>query len=85
MALPKPGQVLVRDLRRPETTQTTSQNLRILQWNVERGYKLKEVIAELQQADADIIAIQEVDWACERSGRLDIGMQTLKHQLLASS
>ena len=73
--LPKPGQTIVRDLRPQEQGQTTSQHLRILQWNVERGYKLKEIIAELERADAqpDIIALQEVDWGCERSGSLDVG------------
>ena len=41
-------------------------------------YKLKEVIAELQNVDADIIALQEVDIGCERSACMDTG--TLQHR-----
>ncbi len=43
------------------------------QWNIERGYKLPEIIAELTSINADIIAIQEVDIGCERSGNADTG------------
>ncbi len=43
------------------------------QWNIERGYKLDAVIEELRRADADIIALQEVDIGCERSGSEDTG------------
>ena len=44
-----------------------------LQWNIERGYKLPGIIAELRDINADIIALQEVDIGCERSGRADVG------------
>ena len=43
------------------------------QWNIERGYKLDAVVAELQKIDADIIALQEVDVGCERSDSKDTG------------
>lgn len=33
-------------------------NFRILQWNVERGYKLPGIIEELKQIDADVICLQ---------------------------
>ena len=44
-----------------------------LQWNIERGYKLAAVIAELAACDADVIALQEVDIGCDRSGGEDTG------------
>jgi hypothetical protein len=44
-----------------------------LQWNIERGYELAAVIAELEACDADIIALQEVDIGCDRSGGEDTG------------
>lgn len=44
-----------------------------LQWNIERGYKLPEIVEELRGIDADIIALQEVDIGCERSLTIDIG------------
>lgn len=46
----------------------------MLQWNIERGYKLSSIVEELKQIDADVIALQEVDIGCERSGSIDTGM-----------
>ena len=48
-------------------------NLRNLQWNIERGYKLEEILRELREIDADVIALQEVDIGCERSSGVDTG------------
>lgn len=47
--------------------------LRIVQWNIERGYKLPGIIEELKRLDADIIGLQEIDINCERSGNVDTG------------
>lgn len=47
--------------------------IRTSQWNIERGYKLAAVIDELRTCDADVIALQEVDIGCERSGCEDTG------------
>lgn len=44
-----------------------------MQWNIERGYKLEEIVKELKQIDADVIALQEVDIGCERSLSVDTG------------
>ena len=48
------------------------------QFNIERGYKMDGIIAELLKEDAqeplDIIALQEVDIGCERSAGEDTGM-----------
>lgn len=43
------------------------------QWNIERGYKLDAIIEELRASNADVIALQEVDIGCERSGGQDTG------------
>lgn len=43
------------------------------QWNIERGFQLEAIIEQLREADADIIALQEVDVGCERSGSEDTG------------
>ncbi|KAK9819777.1 hypothetical protein WJX72_002247 [[Myrmecia] bisecta] len=51
------------------------QPTRLVQWNIERGYELLAVIAELRQQNADVIALQEVDIGCERSGGLDTGLK----------
>ena len=44
-----------------------------LQWNIERGYRLPDIIAEMQQIQADVIALQEIDIGCKRSGSMDTG------------
>ncbi len=43
------------------------------QWNIERGYQLAAVVAALQAIDADVVALQEVDIGCDRSGNADTG------------
>ncbi len=48
-------------------------NVSAAQWNIERGYKLDAVIAELRAIDADVIALQEIDIGCDRSGGEDTG------------
>ena len=44
-----------------------------MQWNIERGYKLDNIVQELKHIDADVIALQEVDIGCERSDSIDTG------------
>lgn len=46
----------------------------MLQWNIERGYKLNAIIDELQRLDADVIALQEIDIHCARSSYEDTGL-----------
>ena len=41
--------------------------LRVVQWNIERGYKLDAIAEELARLDADVITLQELDISCERS------------------
>jgi hypothetical protein len=48
--------------------------LKLLQWNIERGYQLPGIIEELRKIDADVISLQEVDVLCERSGGVDTGI-----------
>jgi len=45
--------------------------IRVVQWNIERGYELPGIIAELQNLDADVLLIQEIDIACDRSKNVD--------------
>ena len=47
-------------------------HFRILQWNIERGYKLNNVLSILKNLDADILCLQELDIYCKRSGNCDI-------------
>jgi hypothetical protein len=45
---------------------SSSKPLRLVQWNIERGYQLPLIIEQLQDLDADIISLQEV---CEDPGQ----------------
>jgi len=89
--LPKPGQVVHVDFRQQELrflSSETQRPLRLVQWNIERGYQLQLVIQHLQALDADIISLQEVQllhclhsatsWPCRHvqaaSARVEHGM-----------
>lgn len=86
--LPKPGEVVHIDYRSLSTNcgpaghdaalqqaaaAADPQPIKLLQWNIERGYQLDLIIQQLQEVDADIISLQEIDVGCERSGCKDTG------------
>jgi hypothetical protein len=65
--LPKPGEVIHHDFRNSTTSQSNRKSIRFVQWNIERGYKLNNIIEILKKTDADVICLQEIDIGCERS------------------
>jgi len=80
MDLTPPGEIFQADFRPAANTDTassplpsSSETIKLLQWNIERGYKLQGIIQELKRIDADVISLQEVDVGCERSGSLNTG------------
>ena len=46
--------------------------LRILCWNIERGYKPEMISDYIEKIDADLVCLQEVDWNNERTNNRDI-------------
>ncbi|EIE25249.1 hypothetical protein COCSUDRAFT_40556 [Coccomyxa subellipsoidea C-169] len=77
MSLPKPAEIWTKDFRpanAPVQSLPEDRPIRLVQWNIERGYELHKIIEELKQLDADAIALQEIDIGCERSGRVDTGV-----------
>ncbi|KAK9797737.1 hypothetical protein WJX73_003326 [Symbiochloris irregularis] len=70
-----PGAIFQRDFRTRGQQTVDGRPLRILQWNIERGYQLQRIISELKAADADIIALQEIDIGNERSDKYDTGVE----------
>ncbi|KAJ1836656.1 hypothetical protein LPJ63_000148 [Coemansia sp. RSA 2711] len=67
-----PGQIVTFDFRDSQAPAPSDQGiprpLRVVQWNIERGYQLDAVIATLRDLDADILCLQELDIGNQRSG-----------------
>jgi hypothetical protein len=77
MQLTPPGDIFRADYR-PSPPQHASDPpcppvVRMVQFNIERGYKLDAIIPALREIDADILSLQEVDVGCDRSGGVDTG------------
>lgn len=75
---PPPGHIVHYDYREPKTTSSPAPRharhvLRLAQFNVERGYELEKVARQLAALEADVVALQEVDVGCDRSGNVDVG------------
>lgn len=68
MILPKPGDVVLHDFRiaaaAPSGKPEIGASVSLVQWNIERGYKLNDIIAELRVLDADVISLQVRRNAC---------------------
>jgi endonuclease/exonuclease/phosphatase family metal-dependent hydrolase len=48
------------------------ERLHVVSWNIERGVRFAGVLHTLQQLDADVLLLQEVDRYCDRSGARDV-------------
>lgn len=58
-----------------ETTKLSNESinvLRLVTWNIERGYRPEKIVEFLNIIGADIVCLQEVDWGNRRTGDLDI-------------
>lgn len=68
----QPNGVLHYDFRTPENAaKKLGATFRIMQWNIERGVKTKNVIKVINSCRPDIIILQELDVYCRRSGYLN--------------
>lgn len=67
--LPKPGDVILKDFRgrhQNGRTMGSGKGVRLLQWNIERGYKLDAILDEVERLQPDVLSIQEIDIGCDR-------------------
>lgn len=55
----------------PRVRATAHAPVRVVQWNIERGYELAGIVAELAALDADVLLLQELDIGCDRSRGVD--------------
>jgi len=68
----KPGEGWLRDYRPAalEPLKSSAEDkpaVRLLSWNIHRGYKIPESIKFLREQNADVILLQEVDIGCRRT------------------
>lgn len=49
-----------------------SETLRIMSWNIERGYDLQRIASAIVALAPDVVCLQEVDWNNDRTGRRDV-------------
>lgn len=68
----QPNSVLHYDFRSPANmVKKLGSSFRIMQWNIERGEKAKNIIDVINLCQPDIIFLQELDIHCRRSGYLN--------------
>lgn len=65
----QPNGVLHYDFRNPmNATKKLGASFRIMQWNIERGTRVRQIIDVINYCQPDIIFLQELDIHCRRSG-----------------
>lgn len=57
-----------------------ARSLRIVSWNIERGYHPERIADALAQLQPDIACLQEVDWGNQRTGYRDV-LQVLAERI----
>lgn len=71
---PSPGEVIYTDQYATERKDLpSSSSLRVMTFNIERGYKVAAIIDMLSNVQPDILLLQEVDIGCARTKGKDIG------------
>src|SRR5262249_53753152 len=66
------GDILVGNYAPPRWDFWTQNSLRIVNWNIERGQRLPEVIDFLESQKTDLLILQEVDLNARRTNFLNI-------------
>lgn len=67
---PQPGELVINnDFLEKKMGEITE--IKIIEWNIERGMVINGILEELEKINADILLIQEIDIDCERSKRID--------------
>src|SRR4051812_21732580 len=71
---------VVGEPERIVVTPPSSDQLKIVTWNIERGDAYASVLTALRGMDADVLLLQEVDRDCRRTGFRDVA-RDLAHAL----
>ena len=67
---PQPGELVINNDYLEKKEKDLSE-IKIVEWNIERGMVMEGILNELEKLDADILLIQEIDIDCERSKRIN--------------
>ncbi len=67
---PQPGELIINNDYLEQKKNPPSE-IKIIEWNIERGMVIDGILEELEKLDADILLIQEIDIDCERSKRVN--------------
>ena len=57
----------------PPSKMNSKYKLKVVTWNIQRGFHLTKIVSWLKQIDPDVILLQEVDCNCKRTSYIDIG------------
>ena len=68
--LPQPGELIINN-EYLEPNSNEIKEVKIIEWNIERGMVIDGILKELENLKADILLIQEIDIDCERSKRIN--------------
>ena len=71
--LPQPGELIINNdyLEKNNKNPSNISQIKIIQWNIERGYKIDLILSDLSKQNADILLLQEIDISCERSNYIN--------------
>eukprot|EP00048_Salpingoeca_helianthica_P002502 m.57878 g.57878 ORF g.57878 m.57878 type:complete len:392 (+) comp12140_c0_seq4:87-1262(+) len=50
-------------------------HIKIMSWNIHRGYDLKAIEREIGRVNPDVLFLQEVDMRCDRTNGADVGAE----------
>jgi endonuclease/exonuclease/phosphatase family metal-dependent hydrolase len=68
--LPQPGELIINNDYLEKNSEEIKE-VKIIEWNIERGMVIDGILKELENLKADILLIQEIDIDCERSKRIN--------------
>lgn len=68
----KRDEVYIKNYLENRTPGFIQDKLKILSWNIERGYQPDLIADTIQRINPDIVCLQEVDWCNKRTNSLDV-------------
>lgn len=68
-------QILSGEFARPSFELWPRSDLRVVDWNIDRGLRLEAIVRFLKGFRADIVLLQEVDLNCRRTDYLDVAQE----------